>query len=211
MTLKRIGVLGLQGGVAEHRAALGYLGATSAIVRDPGDLVGLDGLVIPGGESTAISRLAVDLGMLAPVRSAIAKGLPTLGTCAGMILLAREVLDGRRDQQQFGGINMTVRRNAFGRQVDSFEADVSIPVLGEQPFRAVSIRAPWVEKIASGVEVLGRLGTGSIPEPFGSGTSADASGGRIVAVRQDSVVATSFHPELTHDFRIHELLLKMIG
>lgn len=211
MTLRRIGVLALQGDVAEHRMALGELGAVSTSVRDPADLIGLDGLVIPGGESTAISRLAVDLGMLAPLRAEISKGLPTLGTCAGMILLASEVLDGRPDQQQFGGINMTVRRNAFGRQVVSFEADVSMPVLGGQPFRAVFIRAPWVERMSSGVQVLGRLGAGNAPHSHGGGTRSESSDGRIVAVRQGSVIATSFHPELTHDFRIHELLLRMIG
>ena len=211
MTLQRIGVLGLQGDVAEHRAALGHLGAASTIVRNPADLVGIDGLVIPGGESTAISRLAVDLGMLKPIRGVISAGMPTLGTCAGMILLAREVIDGRRDQEQFGGINMTVRRNAFGRQVDSFEADLSLPVIGGEPFRAVFIRAPWVESIGAEVEVLGRLGPGSGPGSSGSATNSSSAGGRIVAVRQDSVIATSFHPELTHDYGIHELLLNMIG
>lgn len=210
MKLKRIGVLGLQGDVAEHRAALGHLGAASTIVRNPADLVGIDGLVIPGGESTAISRLAVDLGMLEPVRNVIAEGLPTLGTCAGMILLAREVLDGRRDQEQFGGINMTVRRNAFGRQVDSFEADVLLPVLGRDAFRAVFIRAPWVEEMGAGVEVLGRLGSGE-DRSSAQGTSSVATDDRIVAVRQNAVMATSFHPELTNDYRIHELLLQTIG
>jgi 5'-phosphate synthase pdxT subunit len=211
VTLRRIGILGLQGDVAEHRAALEYLGAMSKVVRDPVDLVGIDGLIVPGGESTTISRLALDLGMLDPVRESIADGLPTLGTCAGMILLAHEVLDGRRDQEQFGGINMTVRRNAFGRQVDSFEADVALPLLGEEPFRAVFIRAPWVEKIGAEVEVLARVRSGDGPDQQGGGTDLGPSGGRIVAVRQDAVIATSFHPELTHDYRIHELLLKMIG
>lgn len=224
MTPKRVGVLGLQGDVAEHRSALGEVGAASSIVRDPADLIGLDGLVIPGGESTTISRLAVDLGMLEPLRSEIAGGLPTLGTCAGMILVAHEVLDGRTDQQQFGGIDMTVRRNAFGRQVDSFEADVdfSLPgeeavAFGEKPFRAVFIRAPWVEKLGAEVEVLARLGAGrdstanGVLDAHGARPSSGTSGGRIVAVRQDSIIATSFHPELTHDFRIHELLLRMIG
>lgn len=211
MTQKRIGVLGLQGDVAEHRVALGELGASSSVVRNPADLVGLDGLVIPGGESTTISRLAVDLGMLEPVRGAIAAGLPTLGTCAGMILVAREVLDGRKDQQQFGGIDMTVRRNAFGRQVDSFEADVRLPILGEAPFRAVFIRAPWVEGIAPEVEVLARLRTDLGSSSRGGGADWGTPGGRIVAVRQDTTIATSFHPELAHDYRIHELLLRMIG
>ncbi len=210
MTLKHVGVLGLQGDVAEHRAALGHLGAASTIVRNPADLIGIDGLIIPGGESTAISRLAVDLGMLEPIRGVVSAGMPTLGTCAGMILVAREVLDGRRDQEQFGGINMTVRRNAFGRQVDSFEADVSLPVLGSDAFRAVFIRAPWVEEMGAEVEVLGRLGTGHV-RSSGGGTGSVATNGRIIAVRQDAVIATSFHPELTHDYRIHELLLQMIG
>jgi pyridoxal 5'-phosphate synthase pdxT subunit len=170
---------------------------TAVLVRSAEELDGLDGLVIPGGESTTMSRLAIDLGLLEPVSAAIAAGLPAFGTCAGMIMLAHEVLDGRADQRQFGGLDLTVRRNAFGRQVESFEAPVVIPAIGEEPFDAVFIRAPWVERAGPEVEVL---------------ATTDAGGAdRIVAVRQGRVLATSFHPELTGDARIHELFLSRLS
>jgi pyridoxal 5'-phosphate synthase pdxT subunit len=179
----RVGVLALQGDVREHLRALAECGVEARPVRRPDELAEVDALVIPGGESTTMSKLAVDFGMLEPVRARIKTGMPAYGSCAGMIMLADEVLDGRPDQQTFGGIEMTVRRNAFGRQVDSFEATTGIDGVGE--LRTVFIRAPWVERVAEGVRVLGR------------------SAGRIVAVRQGSLLATAFHPELTGDLRMH--------
>jgi pyridoxal 5'-phosphate synthase pdxT subunit len=178
-----VGVLALQGDVREHLRALSACGVVARPVRRPEELADLDALVIPGGESTTMSKLAVDFGMLEPVRDRIKTGMPAYGSCAGMIMLADRVLDGRPDQQIFGGIEMTVRRNAFGRQVDSFEATTEIDGVGE--LRTVFIRAPWVERVAEGVRVLGR------------------SAGRIVAVRQGSLLATAFHPELTGDLRMH--------
>jgi pyridoxal 5'-phosphate synthase pdxT subunit len=189
----RIGVLALQGDVHEHERALAAVGAQPVLVRDAATLAGVDGLVIPGGESTTISMLALRWGLMEPLRKAMAAGIPMLGTCAGMIMLADRVLDGRADQEQIGGIDMVVRRNAFGRQVDSFEADVSIPAIGEAPIRAVFIRAPWVESVGVGVSVLGQVGDG-----------------RVVAVRQGSLLATAFHPELTGDHRLHELLVEIV-
>jgi 5'-phosphate synthase pdxT subunit len=178
-----VGVLGLQGDVREHLRALGECGVAARPVRRPEELAEVDALVIPGGESTTMSKLAVEFGMLEPVRDRIKTGMPAFGSCAGMIMLAAEVLDGRPDQETFGGIEMTVRRNAFGRQVDSFETVMEIEGLGE--LRTVFIRAPSVERVGEGVRVLGR------------------SAGRIVAVRQGSLLATAFHPELTGDLRMH--------
>lgn len=196
MTL--VGVLGLQGDVREHRAAMAAVGTDTAVVRTPGELASVDGLIIPGGESTTMSLIAVRLGMLEPLRAAAADGLPMYGSCAGMIMLAREVLDGRPDQRTIAALDITVRRNAFGRQIDSFEADLEMPVLGDSPVRAVFIRAPWVESTGSNVEILGRVSTGPAE-------------GRIVAVRSGAVLATSFHPELTGDVRVHAIFRDMIG
>jgi pyridoxal 5'-phosphate synthase pdxT subunit len=186
----RVGVLALQGDVREHQAALRSGGAEPVLVRRPDDLHGIDGIVIPGGESTTIGKLLVIFELLEPLQKALAAGLPAYGSCAGMILLADTVLDGTADQVGLGGIDMTVRRNAFGRQIDSFESTVEIDGVGE--FDAVFIRAPWAESVGSSVTVLGR------------------SDSRIVAVRQGSLLATSFHPELTGDPRIHELFVSMI-
>ncbi len=160
------------------------------------ELAGVDGLVLPGGESTTISMLATRWGLMAPLRAAVAAGLPVYGSCAGMILLADTILDGRADQVPIGGLDMVVRRNAFGRQVDSFEADVAFPALGAESIRAVFIRAPWVESVGAGVEVLARVPT--VPSD------------RIVAVRSGSLLATSFHPELTGDHRVHALFADMV-
>jgi pyridoxal 5'-phosphate synthase pdxT subunit len=190
-----LGVLALQGDVREHLRALHACGASAHAVRRPSELDDLDGVVIPGGESTTMSKLAVEFGLFDPLRKRIDEGLPAFGSCAGMIMLADEVLDGRPDQRSLGAIDMTVRRNAFGRQVESFEADVD---LAGQPFRAVFIRAPWVERIGAEVEVLGRVGGG-----------ADGVG-RIVAVRQRNVLATAFHPELTGDLRVHRLFVDLV-
>ena len=192
-----IGVLALQGDVREHLLALAESGATGRPVRRPEELEGLDGIVIPGGESTTIDKLSRTFGLREPLVEALHAGLPAYGSCAGMILLAERVLDGRPDQQTFGGIDMTVRRNAFGRQVDSFEEDLHIRGVDGEPVRAVFIRAPWVEEVGEGVEVLGQVEDGP-------------AAGRIVAVRQGALLATSFHPEVTGDARVHEMFVKTV-
>ncbi len=190
MTAPVIGVLALQGDVREHVAALTAAGADARPVRRRGELDAVDGLVVPGGESTTISKLVDIFELREPIDKRIADGLPVYGSCAGMIMLAGEVLDGRPDQRGFAGIDMTVRRNAFGRQVDSFEAPVEVAGVAGGPFHAVFIRAPWVERVGDGVEVLGTVTGGP-------------AAGRIVAVRQGNLLATSFHPELTGDRRLH--------
>ncbi|MEU8330745.1 pyridoxal 5'-phosphate synthase glutaminase subunit PdxT [Micromonospora sp. NPDC048839] len=192
-----IGVLALQGDVREHLAALAAAGADARPVRRPTELDAVDGLVVPGGESTTISKLADIFEMREPIDKRIAGGMPVYGSCAGMIMLATEVLDGRPDQRGFAGIDMTVRRNAFGRQVDSFEAPVTISGVSGAPFHAVFIRAPWVERVGAGVQVIGSV-TG--------GPAAD----RIVAVRQGNLLATSFHPELTGDLRVHAYFVDLV-
>jgi pyridoxal 5'-phosphate synthase pdxT subunit len=197
-----IGVLAVQGDVREHAESLKACGAHVRPVRRPEDLAGLDGIVLPGGESTAISRLLVIQELFEPLKAAIRTGLPAYGSCAGMILLSRQILDGRPDQQSLDGIDMTVRRNAFGSQVDSFEVDLALPVVGPESFHAVFIRAPWVERVGQGVEVLAHA-------PAGDSEAAD-SPGRIVAVRHGACLATSFHPELTGDTRIHQYFLDMV-
>jgi 5'-phosphate synthase pdxT subunit len=192
-----IGVLALQGDVREHLAALEAQGARAVAVRRPDELDAVDGLVLPGGESTTIVKLAARFGLLEPLRAAVGEGLPVYGSCAGMILLADRILDAPPDQETIGGLDVTVRRNAFGRQVDSFESELDMTGLDGGPLRAVFIRAPWVEKAGAGVEVLGRVVGG-------------AADGRIVAVRQGNLVATSFHPELTGDRRVHALFVEIV-
>ncbi|ACQ80243.1 SNO glutamine amidotransferase [Beutenbergia cavernae DSM 12333] len=196
-----VGVLALQGDFREHIAVLGSLGVSAVPVRRPSEL-DVDGLVLPGGESTTISKLLVTFGLLEPLREAVRSGLPVYGSCAGMILLADRILDGTVDQETIGGIDMTVRRNAFGRQVDSFEVDLDAPGLageaGSELLRAVFIRAPWAEDVGDGVEVLARVASGP-------------AAGRIVAVRQGSLLATAFHPEIGADARVHSTFLRMIG
>lgn len=197
MVAPRVGVLSVQGGYREHEEALVDCGAKVFRVREARDLDGIDGLLIPGGESTTISLLAQRSGLIEPVQQLIARGVAVYGSCAGMIMLADQILDGRPDRPAFGGIDMSVRRNAFGRQVDSFEVDVAIPALAGGPFPAVFIRAPWVEQVGEAVEVLARV------------SDVDTAG-KIVAVRQGRLLATSFHPELTPDRRIHEYFLKIV-
>jgi 5'-phosphate synthase pdxT subunit len=192
-----VGVLALQGDVREHLAALAECDVTARPIRRPDELDTVDALVIPGGESTTMSKLATEFGLLDPVRKRVAGGMPVYGSCAGMIMLATEVLDGRPDQRGLDGIEMTVRRNAFGRQVDSFEAPVEIDGVDGPPFAAVFIRAPWVERVGDGVQVLGRV-------------SAGPAAGRIVAVRQEHLLATAFHPELTGDLRVHRYFVDMV-
>jgi len=189
-----IGVLALQGDVPEHLRALEDVGARAIAVRRPEEVHQLDGMVIPGGESTTLWRLSVAFDMLEPLRKLIASGLPSFGSCAGMIMLADRLADGVDGQQTFGGIDMTVRRNAFGRQVDSFESDIMLSGLGGALLRAVFIRAPWVEQNGGNVTVLG----------------TEQRTGRIVAVRQGPLLATAFHPELTPDRRIHELFVEIV-
>jgi len=192
-----IGVLALQGDVREHLRALAECDALARPVRRPAELDGIAGLVIPGGESTAISNLVLAFGLLDPIRKRIADGMPVYGSCAGMIMLADEILDGRPDQETFAGIDMTVRRNAFGRQVDSFEGDVELDGVAGGLFHAVFIRAPWVERVGPGVRVMGRVAAGP-------------AAGRIVAVRQGNLLATAFHPELTGDLRVHRHFVELV-
>ena len=191
------GVLALQGDVAEHVRALENSGARALLVRRESELNRVDGLVIPGGESTTMSNLLVSFGLFDAVYERIASGMPVYGTCAGMIMLASSILDGREDQRSFGGLDIVVRRNAFGRQVDSYEEDLDVVGLEGGPFHAVFIRAPWVESVGEGVEVIAR-----------AGNSAD---GPIVAVRHGNVMATSFHPEVGGDHRIHAMFVDMVA
>ncbi|GEN78819.1 pyridoxal 5'-phosphate synthase glutaminase subunit PdxT [Actinotalea fermentans] len=198
--MTRIGVLALQGDVREHAAILEACGAAAVPVRRPRELEGLDGIVIPGGESTTIDKLLRAFDLFEPLRQAIADGLPAFGSCAGMILLADRITGGTADQQTLGGLDVTVRRNAFGRQVDSFETDLvvdGVPDSQDDPVHAVFIRAPWVEEVGPRVQVLARVESG-------------AAAGRIVAVRERDVLATSFHPELTGDQRLHRLFVSIV-
>ncbi len=195
-----IGVLALQGDVREHLVALAALGVEPLAVRRESELARCDGLVLPGGESTTIARLATTFGLLAPLRERLRAGLPALGTCAGMILLAERVLDGERDQVTLGGLDVTVRRNAFGRQVDSFETLLDFHGL-DAPVHATFIRAPWVEQVGAEVEVLAR-----VEDP----AAEPGAMGRIVAVRQGPLMATSFHPEVGTDTRIHQMFVDLV-
>lgn len=189
MTTPVVGVLALQGDVREHQTVLAAIGTRAVAVRTAGELDAVDALVLPGGESTTMHKLAVAFGLLEPLRSRLRRGMPAFGSCAGMILLADTIEGGPADQETLGGLDVTVRRNAFGRQVDSCETDVDFADF-DRPFHAVLIRAPWVEKAGAGVEVLARVGEGP-------------AAGRIVAVRQGALLATAFHPEVVGDDRIH--------
>ena len=188
----KIGVLALQGDVAEHIASLGDCGAIASGVRSKQEIQSIDALVIPGGESTTIAKLAKAFGVFDLIKSRIASGMPTYGSCAGMILIADQILDGGVDQEGFGGIDAQVRRNAFGRQVDSFETDLTFAGISGAAFRAVFIRAPWVESVGTQVEVLASFN------------------GHPVAIRQGHLLATSFHPELTGDNRIHRFFVDQL-
>ena len=187
----KVGVLALQGAFIEHEKMLRTLGVEASEVRMPTQLQGLDGLIIPGGESTTIGKLATEYGLIEPLRK-FARTKPTWGTCAGMIFLAKDI--GIDRQPILGLMNIKVNRNAFGRQIDSFEADLSIKPLGDMPFHAFFIRAPIVTEVGAGVDVLAQLGDG-----------------RIVAVQQDHLLATAFHPELTGDSRLHRYFVNLIG
>ncbi|MEU2183500.1 pyridoxal 5'-phosphate synthase glutaminase subunit PdxT [Streptomyces thermolilacinus] len=187
-----VGVLALQGDVREHLIALAAADAVARPVRRPEELAEVDGLVIPGGESTTISKLANLFGMMEPLRERVTAGLPVYGTCAGLIMLADKILDPRSGQETLGGIDMIVRRNAFGRQNESFEARVDVKGVEGGPVEGVFIRAPWVESVGASAEVLAEYD------------------GHIVAVRQGNALATSFHPELTGDHRMHALFVEMV-
>lgn len=187
----RVGVLALQGDVREHAALLAGLGADVVLVRRPEELASVDGLVLPGGESSVIDKLSRIFGLQAPIRERIAAGLPVYGTCAGLILLADTVLDGIEGQESFGGMDIDVRRNAFGRQTESFETELAVRALGEPPVRATFIRAPIVDRAGAQVEVLAAL--------------ADDT---IVAVEQGNLLGTSFHPEVDGETRFHERFLE---
>jgi len=189
-----VGVLALQGDVAEHLRAITAAGGRPVAVRRPAELEVVDGLIIPGGESTTIWKLAAIFGLVPPLRERIGAGMPVFGSCAGMIMLASRLLERASDQETFGAIDMTVKRNAFGRQADSFESDIDISAAGPPPFRAVFIRAPWVEEVGPGVEIL----------------ATEPRTGRIVAVRQGPALATAFHPELTQDNRVHKIFTDMV-
>jgi 5'-phosphate synthase pdxT subunit len=186
----KVGVLALQGAWRRHVEALAALGAHPVELRAPEDLSGIDGVVLPGGESTTMSRLLELSDLFDPLAERLAAGMPTFGTCAGLILLAREILDGRADQRSFGVLDVAVRRNAFGRQVDSFEADLPVDGLSRRPFPAVFIRAPVIERVGDGVEVLA------------------AVAGKPVLCREGPVMAAAFHPELSADLRLHQLFLE---
>ena len=213
----RIGVLALQGDFREHLHAVEAASATGVGVRRPSELDGLDGLIIPGGESTTIDKLSRAFGLRDPLRQRIRDGLPVYGSCAGMILLAEEITDPAKDlagnpQQTFGGLDITVRRNAFGRQRESFETDLdfrgldfSVTGNGVAPVHAVFIRGPWVERVGAGVEVLASVEPSKASHP-----EALAGTARIVAVRSGKLLATSFHPEVTGEKRVHELFIRMI-
>ena len=189
----RVGVLALQGDFREHLAVLTGIGATAIPVRRLAELDSIDGLVIPGGESSVMDKLSRMFGLAEPLKEAIAGGMPVYGTCAGLIMLSNTVLDAINGQQSVGGFDIAVRRNAFGSQVDSFETDLDVPVLGDPPVKAVFIRAPVVETIGEGVTVLAAL-----------------DDGRKVAVEQGNLLGTSFHPEMTGDTRFHEYFLRKL-
>ncbi|AKT51804.1 pyridoxal 5'-phosphate synthase glutaminase subunit PdxT [Arsenicicoccus sp. oral taxon 190] len=195
----RIGVLAVQGDVREHAHALECLRVQAIPVRRPEELAELDGLVIPGGESTVMDKLVRAFDLQQPLRDRIAAGMPVYGSCAGMIMLADQVVDATRDQQTLGGMDMLVRRNAFGRQVDSFEADLQVEGMRESgtPFRAIFIRAPWVEQVGEQVEVLATVPQGP-------------AAGKVVMARQGALLVTSFHPEMTGDLRVHEFFVDMV-
>jgi 5'-phosphate synthase pdxT subunit len=192
-----IGVLAVQGDVREHVSVLAECGAKARTVRRPTELAEVDGLVLPGGESTTIDKLTRVFELREPLLDRIKAGMPVYGSCAGMILLADRITDGVEGQLTFGGIDMTVRRNAFGRQVESFEEDLRFSGVDGPPLRAVFIRAPWVEQLGSQVDVLAQV-------------EAGVAAGRIVAVRQGNLLATSFHPEITGDTRVHRYFVEMV-
>jgi 5'-phosphate synthase pdxT subunit len=202
----KVGILALQGDVGEHARILADLGTDTVEVRAREELAGVDALVLPGGESTTMSMLLESSGLFGPIADRLTEGMPVFGTCAGMILLATEVLDGRHDQRCFGAIDLSVRRNAFGRQVDSFESDLEVREVMGGPMRAVFIRAPVVERAGPGVDVLA-----SVAMAPRTPTGAALAGDQPVVCRQENVLVAAFHPELAGDWRLHELFLSNLG
>lgn len=200
-----VGVLALQGDVREHLSAVEALGASAVAVRRPAEIEAVDALILPGGESTTISKLARTFEVFEPLVGRIKTGMPVLGTCAGMVLLADRISDGIAGQETFGGLDITVRRNAFGRQVDSFESDVPFAHFAD-PVHAVFIRAPWVEQVGPGVDVLA-----AVRVPLAAAERSHSVGDRIVAVQAGPVMATSFHPEVGGDLRVHEYFLSLLS
>ena len=196
MTAPTIGVLSLQGDVREHLRVLTALGADATTVRRVGELERCHALVVPGGESTTMAKLARTFGLFEPIQARIGAGMPVFGTCAGMIMLADHIKDGMAGQETFGGLDVTVRRNAFGRQVDSFETDLDFVGL-DDPVHAVFIRAPWVDEVGAGVRVLARVDGGP-------------SDDKVVAVQQEQLMATSFHPEVDDDERVHRMFVDLV-
>ncbi len=193
----RVGVLALQGDFREHLKALEHCGVQGVEVRRVSELESVDALIIPGGESTTIVSLAKTFELFEPIKKRITEGMPVYGSCAGMIMLADNIVAAKDGQETFGGIDITVRRNAFGRQVDSFETDISAPEISTLPIRAIFIRAPWVEKIGKDVQSLASLESGN-------GQS------HVVAVRQGRLLATAFHPEITDDYSVHRYFLEKV-
>ena len=193
----QVGVLALQGDFREHLNALAHCGVQGIEVRTPAELEKIDALIIPGGESTTIVSLAKTFEVFEPIKKRIKSGMPTYGSCAGMIMLADHIVAAKDGQETFGGIDITVRRNAFGRQVDSFETDISAPQISSSPIRAIFIRAPWVEKVGQDVQVLASIEGG------------DAQS-HPVAVRQGHLLATAFHPEITDDYSVHRYFLEKV-
>jgi 5'-phosphate synthase pdxT subunit len=193
----RVGVLALQGDFREHINALAHCKVNAIEVRRVSELQSIDALVIPGGESTSIVSLSKSFGLFEPIKKRIAESMPTYGSCAGMIMLADHILAAKEGQETFGGLDITVRRNAFGRQVDSFECDISAPAISSSPIRGIFIRAPWVEKVGKGVEVLATL-------------EGPDKGSHPVAVRQGHLLATAFHPEISDDYSVHRYFLEEV-
>jgi pyridoxal 5'-phosphate synthase pdxT subunit len=189
----KIGVLAMQGAFVEHVKALRNLGVEAVEVKKPEELETIDGLIIPGGESTTIGKMLASFGLLAPIKEKGRKGFPIFGTCAGTVLLSREIRGGETDQPVLGLLDLVTYRNAYGRQVDSFEADLNVPVLGESPFHGIFIRAPIIESVKNGVQILCEFG------------------GKIVAVQEGNILATSFHPELTDDPRFHQYFIEIVN
>ena len=206
--MTRIGVLALQGDFREHISALERLGAQARAVRLPSDLEGVDGLIIPGGESTVMGKLMIEYGLAQPLRHAIDAGMPTWGTCAGLILLSRATDNAMAGQPLLAAMDIRTRRNAFGPQRASFETDLAIPALGEEPVHAVFIRAPAVEEVGAGVEVLGRIADEGATGIEHANSDA-VEGAKIVAVRQGNLMGTAFHPEVTQDLRFHDYFLQL--
>ena len=208
--MTRIGVLALQGDFREHIGAITRLGAQAHPIRLPKDLAGVDGLILPGGESTVMGKLMTAYGLVESLRDLLAGGLPAWGTCAGLILLARETDNALAGQPLLARMDIRVRRNAFGAQRESFETELRVPALGDAPYHAVFIRAPMIERAGVGVEVLAQLADWERPDGASAAHAAQATQASIVAVRQGNLLGTAFHPEVTDDLRFHDYFLGIV-